>query len=1158
MVPPEHLVSSTADRPEQATHVRERMSARSYDEVLVERGKERIAKGDAISEIALRVHTEPLDWEPYVTKLDRAPYPNVALVLHLVPVPGTDSSWFGVWGFMGDVLGSRELTFQGIFYPGRLPARDVEQIRSAAAALGIPSRYVEPWKAFLKRLFRWSYRPGHRVPLVAWGLPGHLGLLAADWVAAPDGGIDLIVWTQPDRRKKVKEKRRRKRLRNGEIENPRRPRIHLDEIGRGRARIRFTDRWAPDERDRVPEGETEPDDRYQFPGRFVDLASLSYGVCGTEYDSLDHAADSFGISVASQEGGTEPGIGPLMATAFHRLDIQGRLYSELLIEHESRGVPIAPHRVYSPAAYGWAMERAAGIDPAIVRWPDFPRGVLAAWMGAFHGGENRIGLLVPSTVPLPVTTGDFTGGYVAIGARTGAWRFHVASRVAVRNIDPEATRRYVERLVVKMRRWMERPTGRSPLPRRDMERLAFTLVNVIPKGGGLPHKRRNAAGTAWRMHVGPLTHTEPVPFVLFDVLRAACETGKLPEIRSGHRLVPIGQTEGLQSITLPDGTVVPPGEDLALALGTFRLRLSARHDLDDAGRERLVGWAKLVGNAMVSGLPSQVNRRRLHGKRAKLRVWDHAGANRVVPTDVVEEPGAWYFPPLAAAVTAGQRFLTFLTRGLVEVNAGHVPYIATDSLGIISTGDGHDLPCQGGPDAVVDPATGWKVPGYHALSFAEVEWIRHAVEVFSPYPPELRSHRTRWIPRPPTIGRFGLPDKDTRPYPVRQTLPRLLKLESENFDGGGSFRHQAHMLARSPMRAYLYMVHSGGAHVEVGPPPRVVDDPSIVDLEVLKASEQSLGQLLPPPGLGEEWIPRVAEHELKLRLGLRDPDPEGWDEPVVVLLPITSIGESKDRRGRDRRPWSMVAILRPHPVFGPRQSDGKPAIPTTIWHDGFDWREVEWIDFVTGEPIERVHTGTRSFGEQARVLTYAEVARKHFSRVPERVLGTDGKPVSHETLGPLAPAPTEVSIVRLIGREMNLLDRAGITTNPDYSDYTDDRQRRRLALEVLRAAGVRRVSVATLLPVRTVRRFLSLGNTSRERWTRYMNAATEIATGELVSWDQALPTGDEARWRLCATDFAAQRVCSCGTRLVGRQRRWCSKCRRLSGAWRGRIRQKVV
>jgi hypothetical protein len=104
-------------------------------------------------------------------------------------------------------------------------------------------------------------------------------------------------------------------------------------------------------------------------------------------------------------------------------------------------------------------------------------------------------------VPLPITTVDFTGGYVAIAAMIDAWRFHAARRVAVRNIDPEATRRYIERLVVKVRRWVERPTDRPPLSRKDMERLAFTLVEVIPDADVFPRKRRNEAGTAWRMQV---------------------------------------------------------------------------------------------------------------------------------------------------------------------------------------------------------------------------------------------------------------------------------------------------------------------------------------------------------------------------------------------------------------------------------------------------------------------------------------------------------------------------------------------------------------------------------------------------------------------------------------------------------------------------------
>ena len=82
-------------------------------------------------------------------------------------------------------------------------------------------------------------------------------------------------------------------------------------------------------------------------------------------------------------------------------------------------------------------------------------------------------------------------------------------------------------------------------------------------------------------------------------------------------------------------------------------------------------------------------------------------------------------------------------------------------------------------------------------------------------------------------------------------------------------------------------------------------------------------------------------------------------------------------------------------------------------------------------------------------MSYAEVIDRHFAKVPDRLLGPDGEPASQETVGHLVTASTEVSIVRLIGREMNQLDRTGVTQNPEYSDYTGDKPKRKLALKVI-------------------------------------------------------------------------------------------------------------
>jgi len=44
---------------------------------------------------------------------------------------------------------------------------------------------------------------------------------------------------------------------------------------------------------------------------------------------------------------------------------------------------------------------------------------------------------------------------------------------------------------------------------------------------------------------------------------------------------------------------------------------------------------------------------------------------------------------------------------------------------------------------------------------------------------------------------------------------------------------------------------------------------------------------------------------------------------------------------------------------------------------------------------------------------------------------------------------------------MNMLDRTGVTANPEYSDYTDDGGWRQLVHKAIRIAGASRVSVKT-------------------------------------------------------------------------------------------------
>src|SRR5207245_673980 len=102
------------------------------------------------------------------------------------------------------------------------------------------------------------------------------------------------------------------------------------------ARVTYIDRWGPDERDRIPDGETEPKRGYQFSGRFVDISDLAHGLSGTEFDTLAQAAEAFGVEVPPERQAAPADIAGLMERAFRRLTVEARLYAKLLLEHEAR------------------------------------------------------------------------------------------------------------------------------------------------------------------------------------------------------------------------------------------------------------------------------------------------------------------------------------------------------------------------------------------------------------------------------------------------------------------------------------------------------------------------------------------------------------------------------------------------------------------------------------------------------------------------------------------------------------------------------------------------------------------------------------------------------------------------------------------------------
>jgi hypothetical protein len=96
-----------------------------------------------------------------------------------------------------------------------------------------------------------------------------------------------------------------------------------------------------------------------------------------------------------------------------------------------------------------------------------------------------------------------------------------------------------------------------------------------------------------------------------------------------------------------------------------------------------------------------------------------------------ENPGTWYFPPLASLITSGGRLLLAMLEKSVHEKGGSYLFCDTDSLCIVATKEGGFVPCEGGTFRCEGN------PAIRVLSLAEVESIAEQFRKLNPYEPSL-------------------------------------------------------------------------------------------------------------------------------------------------------------------------------------------------------------------------------------------------------------------------------------------------------------------------------------------------------------------------------------------------------------------------------------
>lgn len=983
--------------------------------------------------LALRTHTESSGWSPPAPF--ETPTPLVALLLCLVPTraPG-EPPWFGHFGFQ--IRGESEVRDIGTFLAEDIRREEQQAVSESCERLGLPSPIQ--WKDFLELLYRVGF--GRRAEVAAWDWNTTFGRLLIDWTP-PDprgpyrGGISGIAWTEPGIATERSPLRR-----NGEIEVGVRPRVVNLSRGGGRSQSGWSGHGNMDRQDK------------HGNRSIVSLRILAEALTGAEFSTLEQACNAWDLLPP------EPAEDPV-EHALEGLRATGRLHEKLLTEHRSLLPQRPPHTAMSGGTYMAGLLERAGVIPQLAVNHNFPRPVLAAFMAAMHGAAVFCGYRIRD---LPVAALDFRGLFAVIYSLTDMWSLQTAVHTYTRDVDPAATLKYLKRLAAKVRRWIANPTDRAPISPRDWKRLTRTLVWVKPTGEYLPHRpvgvaERNRDGYyrgPIHSHVGSLTKDAEIPFVLADLLAAILDGQDTLAIERGIRLVPVGRQQ-MERVVLPTGRECDPNvEDLVFVMAVERARLEST-PMAPKERMKLRGLLKNMVNPGASGLSAQVNDDEPTKTLREQLVWDPlTGEPFTDHVHVREDPGRWYYPPIAAGVQAAGRLLQAIARSAFEQLGGTVIYSDTDSQIVHATPHGGETITAPHPETCSDPVR-------TALSFTQVHQVRWVMEALSPYPADVRSTFDAWSPEHNGYRRFEDPtllkwEPENKPPPAGYGMPAT----TLRYDVNASKRIRPHHLIEP------------GAHVEMADYGPVVVQPTEDDrrkhshVVVVNPSRNGITQKR-PDGAPEGWVEKAFAYQLSQHYGIDCDRPPWLDEPAVTLIPASRLEAIE--LDPNLRPYSTIAIVQD--LYGNQA--------TTAWCREASVEDLEWTIRGTDETAVVVRPGDPIPDGKGRLHVVRTIDRslRRLTESPQRrAIGPDGFLCRNDTTGRLEPGPTIGTGLILIGKESRRWrDGRGVLIEAQYVRYEPEPDWDQVRRDLLRIDSERLpalISEVIGIPRRTVQYFL--------------------------------------------------------------------------------------
>jgi hypothetical protein len=697
-------------------------------------------------------------------------------------------------------------------------------------------------------------------------------------------------------------------------------------------------------------------------GRLLDLRHLVTALTGKKL-SLESAAAAFGLSDAKLPTEGHGVITPAYID-YNRHDVAltACLLEAVRVEWDRHPLQLAPEHVLSPATMAKGYLRSMGITPPAKKF-SLPPEFLGMTMTAFFGGRTEVRV---RRLPVPVVHTDFRSMYPTVNSLLGLWDIITAEALAAVP-DTEA-----------VQAWMAQLTREQCESPATWPRLRF-FAKILPQGDILPVRATydpTRQGTC--IGVNPLTSDTPIWAAGPDCVASFLLTGRVPRILETVRLVPSGQQEGLKPISLRGLPIDPAKEDFFRRVIEMRAEVRGRPDLPKEERHRLAQFLKVLANSGSYGIFAELI---AHPQRATPAPATLYGLDGGVPiaTRAVEDPGEFWFPPLAALTTAGARLMLALLERRVTELGGHIAFGDTDSAAIIATKRGGLVPCPGGPHRLRD--------GREAIQALRWDQVQQVVDAFAAL----------------------------NPYDRERVPGSILRLEDHNFTRTGR-RRQLWAFAISAKR---YALFTRGPHGRI---------------TVVSAKEHGLGHLLSPLTAGHSgraWIPMIWEAFIREALGEPLQLPSWVDRPAVTRITVstTALWRAYDTWNAGK-PYADQVKPMNFALSVTVAAGGHPAgADPTRFHllapferDPARWLTMEYTER-NGGTRHCIGVGRGTPGNRVQVKSIRDVVLEYRVHPEPKSLGPDGRPCGRATIGLLKRRPVRLGGIVYIGKESNALEQ---------------------------------------------------------------------------------------------------------------------------------------